>query len=39
MTSIRNEIAPRAGYAPNRCAAFVVDTNCYRPKAYCGAEA
>ena len=39
MTSIRNEIAPRAGYAPNRCAAFVVDTNCYRLEAYCDAEA
>jgi len=34
MTSIRNEIAPRAGYA-----AFVVDTNRYRLEANCGAEA
>jgi hypothetical protein len=38
MTSIRNEIAPRAGYAPNRCAAVVVDTNRYRLEACCGAE-
>ena len=39
MTSIRNEIAPRAGCAPNRCAAFVADTNRCRLEAYCGAEA
>jgi len=39
MTSIRNEIAPRAGYAPNRCAAFVVDPDGYRLEAHCGAEA